>query len=296
MARRRARVTTKANTRSEMQAAVTRKKARAKRKQLHRRISLGFGMCMITYLGFAVAGYFGEHKLENAIRNTQNNLYGTMARGGFKVEQVYLEGRAHANKDAVTKAIGVKPGAPILAVSLDDIKTRLEEIPEIHHAHISRQLPNAIRITLEERVPAVIWQSNGQHYLMDKEGAQLDRKKYTLTEALPVVVGEGAPAHLKELLALLEAAPEMKPDVVAVVRVGQRRWNVRLRNDVTVMLPEQGADAAWQRFAGLVKNEALLSKAVRSIDMRMEDRVFITPIEQNKSPITLTTATVARDT
>lgn len=295
MARRRARVTTKATTRSEMQAEVARKKARAKRRQRNQRIRLGLGVCMMTYLGFAVAGYFGEHKLDNAIRNTQNNIYNTAAKAGFKVDQIYLEGREHANKDMVSAAIGIKPGMPILSLSLHEIQMRLEKIPEVHHATVIRELPGAVRITLEERVPAVLWQVNGQHYLMDKEGQKLDRKKYVLSEPLPVVVGQDAPTHLKELLALFEAAPEMKPDVVAAIRVGERRWNVKLANDVVVMLPEEGAQAAWQRFAGLVKNEALLSKAVRQVDMRMEDRVFITPIEQNKSPITLTTAT-ARDT
>lgn len=295
MAKRRARVTKKATTRSEMQAEVTRKKARAKRKQLRQRVSLGLGVCMMTYLGFAVAGYFGENKLDNAIRNTQNNIYATAATAGFKVQQIYLEGREYANKDAVSKAVGVKTGDPILALSLADMQARLEKIPEVHHARITRELPGALRITLEERIPAVLWQVNGQHYLMDREGHKLDRKKYTMTQTLPVVVGEDAPEHLKELLALLDTAPEMKPDVQAAVRVGQRRWNVKLVNGVVIMLPEQGAEAAWQRFAGLVKNEALLSKAVRQIDMRMDDRVFITPLEQHQSPITLTTAT-ARDT
>jgi cell division protein FtsQ len=278
-----------------MQAEVTRKKARAKRKQLQRRVSLVLGSAMIAYLTFAVAGYFGEHKLENAIRNTQNGVYRGFAEIGFKVEQIYLEGRTHANKDAVSKAVGVVPGMPILALSLTEMQARLESIPEVHHAQVVRQLPNAVRITLSERVPAVVWQLNGRHILMDKEGHVLDRKKYALTEPLPLVVGEGAPEHLKELLALLDIAPEMKPDVMAAVRVGQRRWNVKLISGVTVMLPETAPEKAWQRFAGLVKNEALLSKAVRQVDMRMDDRVFVTPLEQNQSPITLTTAT-ARDT
>lgn len=295
MAKRRARVTKKATTRNEMQAEVTRKKARAKRRQLQQRISLGLGSCMVAYLGFAVAGYFGENKLENAVRNTQNSIYIGLAEAGFTLQQVYLEGRAHADKEAVNAAVGVTLGMPILAVSLTDIKARLEKIPEVHHVRVTRELPNSLRITLSERVPAVIWQSGGKQVLMDKEGHVLDRKKYMLSEPFPVVVGEGAPQYLSELLALLGVAPEIKPEVQAAIRVGQRRWNIKLHNGVTVMLPEIAPEKAWKRFAGLVKNEALLSKAVRQIDMRMDDRVFITPLEQNQSPITLTTVT-ARET
>jgi len=59
------------------------------------------------------------------------------------------------------------------------------------------------------------------------------------------------------------------------------------------MLPEENAQAAWTRFSRLVDREGLLTKAIRSVDMRMEDRVFIMPSEQQQNPITLTTA---RDT
>ncbi|MFZ4542213.1 MAG: cell division protein FtsQ/DivIB, partial [Rickettsiales bacterium] len=79
----------------------------------------------------------------------------------------------------------------------------------------------------------------------------------------------------------------------AAVRIGQRRWNVQLARDVVVMLPEEKPAEAWKRFATLVEKEALLSKAIRSVDMRVEDRVFIMPLEQQQNPITLTTA---RDT
>jgi cell division protein FtsQ len=107
---------------------------------------------------------------------------------------------------------------------------------------------------------------------------------------LPVIVGDDAPKHVQEFAALLEKVPSLAQEVVAAVRVGERRWNVQLKRDITVMLPEREPEAAWQRFATLVQSDALLSKAIRSVDMRMEDRVFIMPAEQDKSPITLTTA------
>ena len=59
------------------------------------------------------------------------------------------------------------------------------------------------------------------------------------------------------------------------------------------MLPEENPAAAWKRFAILAEKDALLSKAIRSVDMRVEDRVFIMPVEEQKNPVTLTTA---RDT
>jgi cell division protein FtsQ len=110
---------------------------------------------------------------------------------------------------------------------------------------------------------------------------------------LPVVVGEDAPAHMAELVQVLDAVPSLRPDVVSAVRVGKRRWNVELAREVVVMLPETEPKEAWARFARLAEKEALFSKAIRSVDMRIEDRVFIMPSELDTPPITLTSA---RDT
>jgi cell division protein FtsQ len=126
--------------------------------------------------------------------------------------------------------------------------------------------------------------------LIDEDGMVLSRQRYPNVGILPVIVGQDAPKHVKEFAAVLARVPSLRQEVVAAVRVGERRWNIQLKRDIVVMLPEREPEAAWQRFAGLVQTEALLTKAIRSVDMRMEDRVFIMPSEQQQNPITLTTA------
>src|SRR5437899_2900195 len=55
---------------------------------------------------------------------------------------------------------------------------------------------------------------------------------------LPLVVGSGAQARAKELLALLDHHPALRDFVHASVLVGERRWNLRLKNGIDVRLPE----------------------------------------------------------
>jgi cell division protein FtsQ len=186
--------------------------------------------------------------------------------------------------------VAVVQGQPILAISLEEMHARLKEIPEVKNATIRRVLPDKLAIHLSERVPAALWQYDGQSALLDADGMILAAEKYRGAHNLPVVVGADAPKHIGEFMAFMKAAPQLKNDVVAAIRVGSRRWNVQLKRDIIVMLPEDAPADAWKRFAALVTEKALLTKAVRSIDMRMEDRVFIMPVEENKPPVTLTSA------
>lgn len=288
----RARITVKTDrsrlTRREAELEFNRKKSKARRRQLKRRGLLG--AAAVLSLATLVGGWWIERsgRLERTATAFSDIAFKTSAGAGFVVKQIYLSGREHADAAAVKKALGVSPGAPILSVSLTDIQTRLEAIAEIKSATVTRQLPDALRITLIEREPVAWWQRGDAHALMDIDGVVLAREHYRQVDALPVLVGADAPKHVRELVALLAEAPSLKPEVLAAVRVGERRWNIQLKRDITVMLPEERPAAAWKRFAGLVQQKGLLNKAIRSVDMRLEDRVFIMPIAQGKTMITLT--------
>lgn len=280
----------KATTRAEACAEFERKKTKQRRALVKRRILLGAGGLMLAYATLDLAWAAHTGRLQQSLARTEASFWQGTAAFGFKVEQVTLTGRTHADAAQIKAALGVQQGSPILATSLADMKARLEKIPEVETVQISRVLPNLLEVAITERMPVAWWQKGGVLQLVDASGVVLNREKYPGKKNLPVVVGDDAPEHVDELVALINSVPSLKPDVVAAVRVGQRRWNIELNRDITIMLPEEKPNEAWKRFANLVEKQALLSKAIRSVDMRIEDRVFIMPLEQDKSPITLTSA------
>ena len=288
--RARVKVKQKGVTRAQAVAEFGRKKAKLRRAHIKRRALMAGGAALLAY--GVVGGWWLIHtgKFQEAAAKSEASFWQRTAALGFRVDQVTLLGRKHADAAAIKAALGITQGSPILALSLAEMQTRLLEIPEVKTVSITRVLPNELSITIAERMPAAWWQEDGKQTLIDSDGKVLDRTKYKDKLTLPVVVGADAAAHVGELLAILETAPSLKPDVIAAVRVGNRRWNVQLAHEVVVLLPEEKPLDAWKRFAGLVEKEALLSKAIRSVDMRVEDRVFIMPIEQKQNPITLTTA------
>ena len=51
--------------------------------------------------------------------------------------------------------------------------------------------------------------------------------------------------------------------------VGDRRWDLHLDNQVDVMLPEQDPQAAWRLLAAKARDEALLERAIKVVDLRL---------------------------
>ncbi len=79
----------------------------------------------------------------------------------------------------------------------------------------------------------------------------------------------------KEFLALLDRYPEIRDIVRASVLVGERRWNLRLKNGIDVRLPETEVAAALETLVALDREKKLFTRDIVAIDLRLADRVTV---------------------
>ena len=127
-------------------------------------------------------------------------------------------------------------------------RQRIETLSWVEHATVERRLPGTVVVFLQERRPFAIWQNQGKFVLIDRSGQVVANQNVAEFRQLPLVVGPGAPAAAAALLDALTDRPELQKRVVAAVRVGERRWNLRLNNGADVLLPE-GHEVAGARSA-----------------------------------------------
>jgi len=194
---------------------------------------------------------------------------------GIAVDNVLVEGREKTSTEVILAALQVERGMPLFAFSPDRARDRLLAIGWVRDARVERRMPDTIFVDLTERRPAAIWQNKGEFALVDETGAVIGAEDVGQYGDLRVIVGGDAPEHFAELFGMLESQPGLKDRVVAAVRVGSRRWNVKLDNDMTVLLPEAGIEEAWAALAEATRENALLERSVTQIDLRMADRVTV---------------------
>jgi cell division protein FtsQ len=194
---------------------------------------------------------------------------------GLEVQQVILEGRRNTPRDLFEAALGVRRGDPLLAFSPAEARARLETIAWVEHAHVERRLPGTILVRLTERTPFAIWQHNGRFSIIDRAGKVVTSETLDAFGPLPLLVGAGAQKEGAALHDLLAAHPEVLRRVQAMVRVGERRWNLRLHNGADVLLPEGQEAPAIGRLAELHGQHALLDRPLMAIDLRLPDRLVL---------------------
>ncbi len=194
---------------------------------------------------------------------------------GFRVDEILVIGREQSNKKAIMKALGLQRGSTILDFSPQAAKERIEKLAWVRSASVERLLPGTILLNVTERKPMALWQNQGRFHVIDKEGKVIIDKGVERFADLFVVVGEGAKEKAVELMTLLETEPEIQILVKAAVRVGKRRWNLHLSNDVDVRLPEENPESAWLRLADYHRDHGLLGGDVQVLDLRLPDRLII---------------------
>ncbi|NIY77367.1 FtsQ-type POTRA domain-containing protein [Thalassospira sp. HF15] len=208
---------------------------------------------------------------------------------GMTVKNIEVSGREKTDTNALLAAIGQKPGTPIITFDVDAARERVEELSWVRRATVERQLPDTLIVSVVERKPLALWQTEGrEHVLIDGDGEQLQNYELGDYLDLPVLVGDDAPKAAAEMLTTLQGIPHLYDQITGAQRIGHRRWNIQLANGMFIRLPEENMDKAWQRLELLDRDHGILDRDVLIVDLRLPDRTFVrlTPgaAEQRRNP------------
>ncbi len=221
--------------------------------------------------------------VDRAAQQVRWGVIAVTAEMGFRVEDVLVVGRSETPRKELLKAIRLARGAPILAFDPESAKERIEALPWVRAVSVQRRLPDTVFLRIIERRPLALWQHEGQFALIDYDGHVITDSEIERFQSLLVVVGEDAPGHAARLLEMLWDQPELMRRVTAAVRVGGRRWNVRLDNGIDVRLPEENPALAWARLAEYERVHKVLAKDVGVLDLRLPDRLIVQKAGQREA-------------
>jgi cell division protein FtsQ len=227
-----------------------------------------------VYLG--VWAWRGGH-LAATIAASRDAAVAGLANLGLRVAAVSLEGRRQTPRAEIIAAVGLRLGDPIFSFDPESMRQRLLGLPWIKAAEVERRLPDSVVVRVVERTPFALWQRQGSLALVDDEGVVITRQGLERFADLIVIVGEDAPKHAAALFNVLAREPTLFKRVRAAVRVGKRRWDVKLDNDIDIRLPEDDPAAAWLRLATLERQYGVLVAGISVVDLRTADWLVMRP-------------------
>jgi cell division protein FtsQ len=206
------------------------------------------------------------------------------ADAGLRISSIQINGAQTTDPAALNQAIGVQPGEPTLGFSLAAVQARVAQLGAVQSVTVQRELPGTLVVNITERAAYAIWQTGGtptQFVLIDKSGNVIqgqDAGEAKRREPwLLLLTGADAPQNAQTLTTELQAAPQVLSHVAAAERVDGLRWNLILKNQTVVKLPEDNEQDAINQLAALQNSMQLLDRPVEAIDLRLAGKLVIRP-------------------
>jgi cell division protein FtsQ len=198
----------------------------------------------------------------------------------FDVDQIAVNGADRSGADAVREATGIDHGDRLMTVPLDRIADRVQAMPWVESATVSRSWPGTVTVSVVERTPVaaapidfLVW------LLIDERGRQLgmapDAAGLAILDDIPFAPEPGGvvPADYRGVIDVAASMPpRLRPMVVAVRPVEGGEVDATLQLDggreATVRFgrPDQ-LERKWLSVLSILENADL--DGISQIDVRV---------------------------
>ncbi|TIN60884.1 MAG: cell division protein FtsQ/DivIB, partial [Mesorhizobium sp.] len=202
-------------------------------------------------------------------------VQGVTARTGFAVDQIKVVGNRQTSEIDILDRLGLDGWTSLIGFDAEAARERIATLPWVEVAAVRKIYPHTLEVRVEEREPFALWQQGNSLSVIERSGEVIAPFSGGKQALLPLIIGTGAPAKAPDFLERIKRYPELAARVKGYIRVGERRWDLKLENGITVKLPEDGEDQAIAELVKLDHDNGLLTRDIAAVDMRLSDRLVV---------------------
>jgi cell division protein FtsQ len=217
------------------------------------------------------------HRGERLAQATGAAIDGKFGDAGFRLKAIHVEGASPMATADIIKTAGLYKDQPLLGMDLEALRKRIETVGWVKEARVVRLLPDTLVVAIQERRQLAVWQHAGHQFVIDDHGKvipEADAKRFT---TLPLVVGAGGAEHAPEILPIVAQRPRLMERMDALVRVDDRRWDLRMKDGSLIQLPAVGEEESLMRLEQLDQRSRIMELGFERIDLRNPDVVAVRP-------------------
>jgi cell division protein FtsQ len=239
-------------------------------------------ICFVILAGTLIVSGFVSRTGE-ATRYTVNRI---MTDAGFGIGSVLFSGNHRTQPGDILAALGFAPGESIFGADVQAARRHLLSLEWVADAEVRRQYPNLITISIVEKLPFALWETQSGTYVVERSGRPIGLFDAHAFPHLPMLIGDGAPQSAAELVDAVAAHRATAARVVGYARISERRWNLLLSDDVVVKLPEDGWQKQLDLLEHLIVDKAILERDISEIDLREPDNYIFLLRNGQKQQVT----------
>ncbi len=238
---------------------------------------IALGVAALAVAVALIGALVAEHRGQTLAAGAGSAMDRVFVGLGLKISNLTIQGATAMAQPDIVAAAQIYKDQPILGVDLAAVRARVEHVGWVKQARVVRLLPDTIVIAITQRPTLAVWQHQGRTQVIDNDGVAIAEADPSKFSDLPLVVGEGANDAAAAILPLVRSRPRLTQRLDALVRVDNRRWDLRMSDGGLIQLPPTGEDSALIQLDQLDQKSRILELGFARIDLRDPELVAVRP-------------------
>ncbi len=235
------------------------------------KIKVLFYILIILIIFFSIFRIYNDHTLQtkfNDIVRHYSNQY------NYVLKNLEIIGLKELPKEEIEKYFSKYYENSIFLVPLNKISKNILKEKWVKSAVLKSNYRNKVTIIIEEHIPIGIYNENERYFLVDQYGNVI---KETNENRNFLYISFSGKSSKKNMPKFFKKIPNsLLSEIKRADFIGERRWNVILKNKILLKLPEKQEKKAFDVFLAIYEklNDKEINE-INSIDLRILGRAII---------------------
>ena len=205
------------------------------------------------------------------------NLIPSLVNNFAIIEKIEIQGSNFSDSILIEEIIRGYKNKSLINFPLEEYQLKIKKLDWIKRVSIKRKFPDIIHVSIIENLPYAIFIDGINKYLIDDDGEKIsfkpDNSKYS---ELLKVTGSDGNLNFSDLIREININyPKILDMVIEVEFIENRRWNLILKRNIKIKLPEKDSSIQLVKLKQLQQDQKLFNSNIIEIDLREIGRATI---------------------
>ena len=219
-----------------------------------------------------------------ALSEESSSLYKGLTE--LSISKILVKGAREPLKKEITILVQNAATKGFSALKAQALREKIQDINKVEKAFVKLSTDGLVFVEVIQRKEAVVYFNNHLYEVLDSNGIILSIKQdYQGLSSFPLLVGKDGQKNINELLSLVNEIGSYQSEVLYYEWVGERRWDVHMKNGLVFKLPENNLSEGLVVMRMFLNETDKLLKPIVSVDLRNIDKPIIkfrkAPPEEN---------------
>jgi len=193
----------------------------------------------------------------------------------YQLKNVEINSLQRINKSEINNIVNQYYNQSIFLLPLDKISNSINQLSWVKGVNLSTNFINKLNVEIFEYKPIGLLFYNNQLFYFTKDGKIIDKYREGINKSLIIFYGNQA-ARLAYNFIIVINKTETVNMIKEAYYINERRWDVRLHNDIVLNLSEINIEDSLKNYIKLIKkfNNSDIIK-IKSIDLRDSEKAII---------------------